>query len=111
MNIIFGKHDNCPKEFCWEVPEHFKNEIHKGDLLLVNTFQGLDIAIAVSDVICGDGANYIAEKAGAYFPLKGIVSFANNMMVSYIDNKVKKDIISNIQCSNIVDLECLDMPF
>jgi len=73
MNIIFGEHDGCKKEFCWEVPDYFVGYIKKGDLLLVNTYRGLDIATSVSDVISGD-SKYVAEKMGAYFPLKLVVS-------------------------------------
>lgn len=31
MNIIFAKHDCCDKEYCWEVPDEFKDYISKAN--------------------------------------------------------------------------------
>lgn len=103
MNIIFGRHEGCNKDFCWEVPNSMKNYISKGDILLVETRNGLDIAVAITGIINGDGVKDIAENKGAYFPLKSVVSFANKPMKQYIYNWYKNMIIGymhNHQCFN-----------
>jgi hypothetical protein len=111
MNIIFGRHDGCTTDFCWEVPDYFKDKIHKGDILLVDTIRGEDVATAVSDIISGEGAQFVADKNGAYFPLKKVLSYANQRLIIYLDNKIKNDIIANIKCSNISDSDYCDIPF
>lgn len=91
MNIIFGKHDGCNKDFIWEVPDNMTLHISKGDLLLVDTHRGADIATATTNVISGVGATDVAEMNGAYFPLKGVISFVNQKMADVIVANITKN--------------------
>lgn len=93
MNIIYAKHDGCDKEFCWQVPDSMVQYIHKGDILLVDTYRGLDIATAITGVVSGDGTKDIAEKSGAYFPLRSVISFVDSRLKSYVTNLVSHDMI------------------
>ena len=107
MNIIYAKHDGCDKEFCWQVPDSMVQYIRKGDVLLVETYRGVDVAIATTGVISGDGTKDIAEKAGAYFPLRFVISFVDSHLKSYLTNMVRNDLISVIKTYNTN----LDLPF
>lgn len=99
MNIIFVKHDCCEKEFCFEVPENMAKEISKGDILLVNTMKGVDIATAITGVVSGDGVLDVATNKGAYLPLKSVISFANIQMINYISRKNSREIIERIMAN------------
>lgn len=96
MNIIFARHDGCQKDFCWQVPDNLKDYISKGDILLVNTMRGLDIATATTGVVSGDGAMDIASSSGAYFPLKSVVSFVNKDLKRYIANQIKMKVAQSV---------------
>lgn len=96
MNVIFARHDGCQKDFCWQVPDNLKNYISKSDILLVDTMGGLDIATAITGVISGDGARDIAENKGAYFPLKSVVSFANDELRRYIARQIKLQLAKSV---------------
>lgn len=111
MNVIFAKHDCCEKEYCWEVPDEFKDYIVKGDFLLVNTIKGIDIATASTGIITGNGAIDVAEKSGAYFPLRKVISFVGAPMKNYICNKVRTAIAKDIQNGNINVFNDPDWPF
>lgn len=105
MNIVFAKHDNCDKEFCFEAPEGMT--VNKGDILLVDTMHGNTVATATTGIISGEGAKDIALKAGAYFPLKKVLSCTGMQVRRYIEEKVREEIIENIRRS----LNNSDLPF
>lgn len=105
MNIVFAKHDNCDKEFCFEVPDGMA--ISKGDILLVDTMHGKTLATATTGVISGEGAGDVALKAGAYFPLKKVLSSMGAQLRIYIEEKVKEEIIEGIRRN----VKLCDMPF
>lgn len=96
MNIIFAKHDGCHDEYCFKVPDNLATHISKGDILLVNTRRGIDIATASTNIVSGDGAVDVAIKNGAYLPLKTVISFANAKMIDCITRKNYNEIISKI---------------
>lgn len=105
MKIIFGKHDGCSTDFCWIVPENAEYDISKGDILLVQTQRGLDIATATTDVISGDGVLAVAIKAGAYLPLKKVVTYADSKMQQYIENRFGNEIINEIRARQTDTIE------
>lgn len=91
MNIIFAKHDALNKEYLFEVPEGMHPV--KGDVLWVNTSKGETVAIATSDMISGSGIDQIADKFGAYFPLKKVLAYANRGIETYIRNIAYEKIV------------------
>lgn len=91
MNIIFAKHDGCDKEYIFEVPEGMHPV--KGDMLWVNTSKGETVANATSDMISGHGVEQIADKFGAYFPLKKVLAYANRGIETYIKNIAYEKIV------------------
>lgn len=96
MNIIFAKHENNGKEFCFEVLDEQAGYIKKGDLLLVETCRGNAAATATTDVISGSGAKDVANKSGASFPLKKVISFVDSTLKEYIHNAVKESVIKEL---------------
>lgn len=93
--LVFAKHDNCDKEFIFAVPCNF--EIHKGDILLVNTMYGEDIAKATSEIIEGQDLDEVAMRFGAYLPLKEVKQVVGKRLQDYIAGKEKINIICQIQ--------------
>lgn len=109
MNIIFAKHDCCEKEYLFEVP----NGMHpvKGDVLWVNTSKGETVATATSDMISGHGVEQIADKFGAYFPLKKVLAYANKGIETYINNRAYDKIVRYC-CSEQKNVHVIDdLPF
>jgi hypothetical protein len=99
MPIIFGKHDGCNKEFCWYISKRKSEHVEAGDLLLVETKKGLQIATAMTSPIYGNeicDIKQMAELNGASFPLKRVVSFANKAMRDYILIGYKCKVLNNI---------------
>lgn len=94
MNIIFAKHDNSNKEFVFEVTQGLNPT--RGDILWVETARGDAIAKATSGLIESPSNYEIAEKFGAYFPLKKVKTFANKEMQEYCKNRILEDTLSDI---------------
>ena len=90
MNIIFAKHDGCSKEFMFKVPDGLKPA--KNNILWVETMHGETVAVATSDVISVGSIEQVAEKFGAYLPLKEVIAFANDGLQAYIANSTYRDI-------------------
>ena len=103
MNVVFVRHGDS-KEYCFEVPDCLATYIKKDMTVLVNTIHGLDTGTTTTNVVSGDGARDIAEKNGAYFPLKKVVSFVDD----HIFNVVKNDIINRIRNTQ---LDKNELPF
>lgn len=109
MNIIFAKHDGCDKEYLFEVP----NGMHpvSGDVLWVDTSKGETVAIATCDMISGHGVEQIAEKFGAYFPLKKVKTYANHGLQTYIENRTYSEVGAFCQDRRVNVHEYMDLPF
>jgi hypothetical protein len=88
--LVFAKHDCCNKEFLFAVP--FDMEVRKGDVLLVDTMHGLTVATATTEVFEGINIDEVAEKFGAYLPLKEVKQVAGRQIQEYLRNKAVSDI-------------------
>lgn len=100
---VFAKHDNCDKEFIFAVP--YNLEVHKGDILLVNTMYGEDIATATSEMFEGKDINEVAVRFGAYLPLKEVKQVVGKRLRDYIFTKTIDSIICQLRDENA------DLPF
>lgn len=95
MILILGKHDQCNKEYVWQVPPWL--DVHKGDPMLVETMRGLDIATATSNIIeCQDGFE-VAARFGAYEPIKSVVAYCPPALAKYVRNKALRDAARRIR--------------
>lgn len=101
MTIVLAKHDNDPKEYVFAVPANMR--IIKGDLLLVNTMRGKDIATATTDLIEGSGAEDVAIRFGAYRPIKTVEAVCGEALQNYIRKRTLKDIIKVIKEQSLED--------
>lgn len=98
---IFARHDGNEKDYLFEVPPYIK--VHKGDVLLVDTKHGEEIAVATSEVFESENIDDIAAKYGAYLPLKKVKQACGRKIRQYITQKVLKpafDEISNALLKN-----------
>lgn len=91
MNIVFVKYDK-PKEYCFVVPEELVPYIKKGMKVLTETMYGLDVGTTTTGVITGEGARDLAINSGAYFPLKPVVSFLDDLLADVVRKEVKDKI-------------------
>lgn len=91
--LIFAKHPGCDKEYLFKVPD----ELHvprKGDVLLVRTIRGYQIAVATSEFFESPNVEEIATHfPGAYLPLKSVVQVAGPELVAYIKKEVYREVI------------------
>lgn len=109
MNIILAKHDGCNKEFVFEVPNGMIPTTN--DILWVDTTKGETVAIATSDVISGDGVEQIAERFGAYLPLKSVKAYANEGLQHYIENRTYREVEAFCHGRQVNVNKCRDLPF
>jgi hypothetical protein len=93
--LVFAKHDGCNKEFLFAVP--FDMEVRKGDVLLVDTMHGLTVATATSEMFEGMDIDEVAQKFGAYLPLKEVKQVAGKQIQEYLRKKALRDIWSVIK--------------
>lgn len=93
---VFAKHENSNKEYLFAVPNDLYN-IKKGDILLVDTIKGEEIAIATSTIIEGENLDEIALKFGAYLPLKKVKSVLNQRLKEYVERKERDHILLKIK--------------
>ena len=86
MDIAFVKLDKRRdgKEYCFEVPEQFKDLIKEGVRVLCDTARGRLTGVVTIPTMSGPGAEEMARRAGAYFPLKQIVGVKVFMAVEDI---------------------------
>lgn len=88
--LVFAKHDGCNKEFLFAVPYYI--EVRKGDVLLVDTMHGLQVVTATTEMFEGRNIDEVAEKFGAYLPLKEVKQVAGKQIQEYLRNKALNDI-------------------
>lgn len=93
---VFAKHENSSKEYLFAVPNDLYN-INKGDVLLVNTKKGEEIAIATSTIIEGENLDEIALKFGAYLPLKKVKAVLNQRLKEYVERNERERILLQIK--------------
>ena len=93
---VFAKHENSSKEYLFAVPNDLYN-INKGDVLLVDTKNGEEIAIATSTIIEGENLDEIALKFGAYLPLKKVKAVLNQRLKEYVERNERKRILLQIK--------------
>ena len=106
--LVFAKHDGCSKEFLFAVPYYL--EVRKGDILLVNTVKGLTVATATTEMFEGRNVDEVALRYGAYLPLKEVKQVCGKVLQTFIENKVRNEIIQNIQDNNTT-IVCYELPF
>lgn len=93
MVAIFAKHPGSEKEYLFRVPEDVSMP-HKGDLLLVRTVRGFQVAVASSDFFESPNMDEVAlHFPGAYLPLKPVVQVAGPQLVNYIKKEVYREVI------------------
>lgn len=93
---VFAKHENSSKEYLFAVPNDLYN-INKGDILLVDTKKGEEIAIATSTIIEGENLDEIALKFGAYLPLKKVKAVLNQRLKEYVERNERERILLQIK--------------
>lgn len=93
IKVVIAVHPNSSRKFTFEVPDGM--EVHKGNILLVETMKGKSIAICSSEEICIDVND--VEKLGAYLPLKKILQCAGEQIQDYIFGKCKSNIKKYIE--------------
>lgn len=93
MVAIFAKHPGSEKEYLFRVPEDVSKP-HKGDLLLVRTVRGFQVAVASSEFFESPNMDEVAVHfPGAYLPLKPVVQVAGPQLVAYIKKEVYREVI------------------
>ena len=106
--IVFAKHDGCEKEFIFEVPEGMT--VKNGDILLVDTIKGKQLATATDDMSTGEYSDKILMELGAYLPLKMVLSACCKEIKDYItEDTVYKVINAMNQVAD--DIAKQDIPF
>jgi hypothetical protein len=85
--------------------------IKNGDLLLVETSQGVTIATATTGILSGDGIQEFAQRNGAYMPLKNVISFANQEVIQYIENRIKNKIFKILYSDSYTSIYNIKLPF
>jgi hypothetical protein len=90
MKTVFAKHEDTKyaKEYLFRVPKHIK-KINEGELLAVHTMKGLSLAIATTEM--QECSELIAEKLGAYLPLKEVYCIVTYELFQLIKNADEKD--------------------
>ena len=109
MTIIFAKHDGCDKEFLFEVPAGMSPV--KNDVLWVDTAYGETVAVATSDTIFVHEIDQLAERLGAYLPLKKVKAYANRSLQTYIENRIYGELGAFCRDRQVNVHEIEDLPF
>lgn len=102
ITIVFAEHDGDKKEYLFEVPEGMA--VKNGDILLVDTIKGKQIARATGDMSTGDYTDDILLRFGAYLPLKRVLAVAGREIQEYIKTVVIRDIIVSLEVQKQGDL-------
>ena len=91
--LIFARHPEHHKEFVFSISAELADRIKPGDKMLVATSKGDKIVIATTHALSGEGANDIAKKNGATFPLKPVLGYVFPVLVQSIREDVAKEIL------------------
>lgn len=92
ITVIRASHPMSDKEFFFSVTEEQAGRIRKGNVLLVSTMRGDEIAVALCNPFTLEGdAIHLLERAGAYFPLKPVITYCSDEMRYYIVTSYLKD--------------------
>lgn len=71
--MIFARHAGQEKEYVFEVASKDAWPVNRGDFLIVDTMHGIHAAQATSDLVECQDVGLIAQKYGAYLPLKQVI--------------------------------------
>ena len=91
---IFAKHDGCNKEFLFAVPTGMT--VHKDDVLLVDTIYGPAVAVATSEIFESQDLAEIAQRYGAYLPLKEVKQVCGKTLQQYIQNRTVAQVVTKL---------------
>lgn len=98
IQVVCARHPGCDKDFFFTVTEEQAQRIEAGDVLLVSTIRGEQIAVAAQSpfTLEGDSAILLLIRAGAYFPLKPVITYCSDEMryyivTSYLKNALQKE--------------------
>jgi hypothetical protein len=97
VNVVFVKHPGCRNKYAFSVPDNLVPYVKKGTDMLVETRHGLELAQAVTGVLCGEGAEDIALQGGAHLPLSPVVCVVTKQMFDAIRMKVEQDIMNKVR--------------
>lgn len=99
IHVVCVKHPGCDKEFYFSVTEEQAQRIEAGDVLLVSTRRGEQIAVAVHSPfkLYGESAVQLLMHANIPLPLKPVITYCSKKMRSYIikdylNNALKREI-------------------
>ena len=93
--IVFVKHEGACKEFVFSVPVSLMH-VKKGDFVMVDTMYGRDFGTVTSQLVECSNIEEVAQKFGAYLPLKPILSVVDSDMVAYIERRCQERIMKKI---------------
>ena len=102
IQVVCARHLKSDNAFYFSVTEEQAQRIEAGDVLLVSTIRGEQIAVASQSpfTLEGDSAISLLMRAGAYLPLKPVITYCSGKMRSYIiqnylQNALQKEINDN----------------
>ena len=88
--LIFAKHEGNNRDYLFAVP--FDIEVRKGDVLLVDTMHVLQVATATTEMFEGRNIAEVADKFGAYLPLKEVKQVAGKQIQEHLRRKAFSEI-------------------
>ena len=71
--MIFARHAGQEKEYVFEVASKDAWPVNRGDFLIVDTMYGIHAEQATSDLVEWQDVGLIAQKYGAYMPLRQVL--------------------------------------
>ena len=71
--MIFARHAGQEKEYVFEVASKDCWPVNRGDFLIVDTMHAIHVAQATSDLVECEDVGLIAQKYGAYMPLRQVL--------------------------------------
>lgn len=102
IQVVCARHPGCDKDFFFTVTEEQAPRIEAGDVLLVSTIRGEQIAVTLQSPFTpeGDSAILLLMRVGAYPPLKPVITYCSGKMRAYIlqnylQNALQKEINDN----------------